>query len=314
MNKIELALKIALDAHSGTVDRNGDPCILHPLAVGLMGCTDEERVTGFLHDVVEDSDWTFERLLEEGIPAGTVNALRLLTHDKEDSYDEYLRKIIESGNPVALGVKFNDLSQNYIRGKAFPELQKKHKNALHLIGQALDKISYVSEFNPLPGSKVAIFACGCFWGVQHQFSKQPGVIRVQAGYTGGEEENPTYEAVRSHKTGHVEAVVVEYDPQKTDYETLCKLFFEIHDPAQTDGVGPDIGPQYRSCIFYMDEEQKAVSCKLMDYLRCRGEEVNTLLLPASRFHVAEQYHQDYYDKTGGDPYCHIRVRKFEDFR
>lgn len=156
----------------------------------------------------------------------------------------------------------------------------------------------------------AIFACGCFWGVQHQMERATGVTNTTVGYTGGEEQNPTYPEVKAHKTGHAEAVLIEYDAEKTSYTELCKLFFEIHDPAQTDGQGPDIGPQYRSEIFYLDETQKKEAEAIIGILREKGHEVNTRLTPASTFWPGEEYHQHYYDKTGGEPYCHIRIRKF----
>ena len=105
----------------------------------------------------------------------------------------------------------------------------------------------------------AIFAAGCFWGVQHQFQRVNGVLNTVVGYTGGPEENPKYPEVKAHQTHHVEAIVVDYDADIVSYEDLCKVFFEIHDPAQTDGVGPDIGPQYRSEIFYLNEEQKEIA-------------------------------------------------------
>lgn len=311
MNKIDLAIQIASAAHSGATDRDGNPYILHPLTVGLMGQTDEEKMAGFLHDVVEDTDWTFDRLLEAGIPVGVVNALRLLTHAKgKTGYMDYVQTIIDSGNPVALMVKLHDLQHNFARGKAYPDLQAKHGRALELVSKAVESVSRVSLYEAPEGLSTAIFACGCFWGVQHHFSKVAGVSRTLAGYTGGSEEYPSYIDVRSRKTHHVEAVIVEYDPSVTDYETLCKLFFEIHDPAQTDGVGPDLGPQYRSCLFYADESQKDVALSLMAFLRDHGYEVNTLLLPAGQFYVAEEYHQNYYDRTGGDPYCHIQEKKF----
>ena len=116
--------------------------------------------------------------------------------------------------------------------------------------------------------------------------------------------------MRDHKTHHVEAVIVEYRPEEVSYETLCQLFFEIHDPAQTDGVGPDIGAQYRSCIFFRNEAQKATAEQVMQTLREKGYEVNTLLLPAEDFYIGEAYHQHYYEKTGGEPYCHVRTKKF----
>lgn len=156
----------------------------------------------------------------------------------------------------------------------------------------------------------AIFACGCFWGVQHQMEKANGVINTTVGYIGGYKENPTYQEVKAHTTGHAEAVLVEYDAEKISYTDLCKLFFEIHDPAQTDGQGPDIGPQYRSEIFYLDNSQLEQAQNVISILRDKGYEVNTALTPASHFWEAEDYHQHYYDKTGGEPYCHIRVKKF----
>lgn len=310
MHPIDKAVKIAAEAHEGSLDKDGYPYILHPLTVGLMGNTDEEKMAGFLHDVVEDTEWTFDDLLREGIPAGVVNALRLLTHDKSKSYDEYLQDIIDSGNPISIMVKYHDLQHNFARGKAHPELQKKHGAGLARISAAIEEISKIEVYQKPEGCALAIFACGCFWGTQHQFSKLEGVKRVLAGYTGDDETVPSYEAVRSHKTHHVEAVVVEYDPDVTDYETLCRLFYEIHDTAQTDGVGPDLGPQYRSCVFYMDESQKKTAETLADILRGKGYEVNTLMKPACRFYIAEKYHQDYYEHTGGSPYCHLREKKF----
>ena len=103
---------------------------------------------------------------------------------------------------------------------------------------------------------------------------------------------------------------MEFDAEETTYTDLCKLFFEIHDPAQIDGQGPDIGPQYRSEIFYLNEAQKQQAEAVIALLREKGYEVNTRLTPATIFWPAEDYHQHYYDKTGGEPYCHIRVRKF----
>ena len=156
----------------------------------------------------------------------------------------------------------------------------------------------------------AIFAAGCFWGVQYQLQRVNGVIDTSVGYIGGEEENPVYADVKEHLTHHVEAVLVDFDADAVSYEELCKVFFEIHDPAQTDGIGPDIGPQYRSEIFYFDESQKTTAEAVIELLRSKGHEVNTRLRPAERFWVGEDYHQDYYNKTGDEPYCHIRVRKF----
>lgn len=139
MNPINIALRIATTAHAGQLDRDGNPVILHPLTVGLMGHTDEEKMAGFLHDVVEDTPYTFEDLLKEGIPAGVVNALRLLTHKKGTDYYDYMQDIIRSGNPIALRVKYNDLQHNFARGKAYPDLQKKHGKALEMIKSAIEE-------------------------------------------------------------------------------------------------------------------------------------------------------------------------------
>lgn len=312
MNLIDTALRIATAAHAGQTDRDGNPVILHALTIGLMGHTDEEKVAGFLHDVVEDSDLSFNDLLREGIPTGIVNALRLLTHEAGTDYDAYIQRIICSANPIALQVKYNDLQHNFARGKAHPDLQAKHGKALERVKKAIDDCSKVDLYQaPTDHAlEVAIFACGCFWGTQHQFAKQKGVVNTLAGYTGGKEAFPSYADVRSHKTHHVEAVIVEYRPEEVSYETLCQLFFEIHDPAQTDGVGPDIGAQYRSCIFFRNEAQKATAKQVMQTLREKGYEVNTLLLPAEDFYIGEAYHQHYYEKTGGEPYCHVRTKKF----
>lgn len=152
----------------------------------------------------------------------------------------------------------------------------------------------------------AIFAGGCFWGVEYWFSRHPGVVDTTVGYTGGHSPNPTYKQVCSGTTGHLEAVEVLYDPLRVSYEDLLKLFFEIHDPTQPDGQGPDIGEQYMSAIFYLDEEQRQAAERVLAELKARGMDVVTRLLPAGRFWPAEEYHQDYYAKKGLEPYCHVR--------
>ena len=112
----------------------------------------------------------------------------------------------------------------------------------------------------------AIFASGCFWGTEYYFQRAPGVLSTRVGYTGGHRENPTYQEVCSGTTGHAEAIEVVYDSDQTDYETLAKLFFETHDPTQVNRQGPDIGDQYRSVVFYLDDEQKAIAEKLIGIL------------------------------------------------
>jgi peptide methionine sulfoxide reductase msrA/msrB len=159
-------------------------------------------------------------------------------------------------------------------------------------------------------TKTAIFAGGCFWGVEYHFEQMIGVLSAESGYIGGTKENPTYREVCDHTTGHAEAVRVIYDPDKTDYETLARLFFEIHDPTQVNRQGPDIGDQYRSEIFYRDEQQKSTAEKLIQILEDKGYKVATKLTPASFFYPAEDYHQDYYDKKNGTPYCHVYTKRF----
>jgi methionine-S-sulfoxide reductase len=279
-----------------------------------MGETDEERCAGFLHEVIERSDWTADRLRQAGVHESVVNAVELLTRPESLPYDEYIQHIIDSHNPIALQVKFNDLTESRNRDKSDPDLQLRHNQALKQITQALERLNGVSLYDAKQalsaGRAIAVFAAGCFWGVQHYMERQSGVLQTYVGYTGGTEERPTYDEVRKHHTRHLESVLVEFDPKVTTFDTLCRLFFEIHDPAQTDGQGPDIGDQYRSAIFYCDEEQKAISLHLMDLLRSLGYEVNTLLQPLGPFWMAEAYHQHYYDHTGGSPYCHVRTRKF----
>ncbi len=154
-------------------------------------------------------------------------------------------------------------------------------------------------------TKTAVFSAGCFWGVEYYFRKLPGVVDVTVGYTGGKVENPTYEQVSKGTTGHVEAVLVQYDPQKISYEDLVKYFFEIHDFTQTDGQGPDIGPQYLSNIFYQTDEEYNIALKLIQKLMAKGYPVATGLLKFEKFWPAEEYHQRYYEKNGKEPYCHI---------
>jgi peptide methionine sulfoxide reductase msrA/msrB len=162
---------------------------------------------------------------------------------------------------------------------------------------------------PIPMQK-AYFAGGCFWGVDYWLRTMPGVISVTAGYMGGTTKNPTYEQVCTGKTGHAETVEVVFNPAKTTYEDLAKLFFEIHDPTQLNRQGPDVGYQYRSAIFYVDQNQKQTAQRLIDQLRKKGLDVVTSVRKAKEFWPAEGYHQNYYGKKGGQPYCHVPVKRF----
>ena len=156
----------------------------------------------------------------------------------------------------------------------------------------------------------AIFAGGCFWGVEYWFEKEPGVIKVTSGYTGGEKSKPTYRQVSWGMTKHLEAVEVIYDKQKTTYEKLARLFFETHDPSHVNRQGPDHGYQYSSAIFYLNEEQEKIAKKLITELMKRGYKVATKVRPAKKFWPAEKYHQNYYKRKGTTPYCHSYEKRF----
>jgi peptide methionine sulfoxide reductase msrA/msrB len=171
-------------------------------------------------------------------------------------------------------------------------------------------LSFEPADRPATKTEKAVFAGGCFWGVEYHFRKVPGVLSTTVGYTGGSLSRPTYEQVCTGRTGHAEAMEVEFDPSVVSYETLAKLFFEIHDPTQVNRQGPDVGNQYRSAIFYHDEHQKKIAEGLIDQLRSRGYDVVTSVEKSGEFWPAELYHQDYYEKTGHRPYCHIYQKRF----
>jgi peptide methionine sulfoxide reductase msrA/msrB len=182
------------------------------------------------------------------------------------------------------------------------------KNTRHCVNSV--SLNFIPDKKKEMKTEKAILASGCFWGVEYHLQKIPGVIETSVGYTGGHKDKPTYKEVCTGTTGHAEAVEVVFDPEKVSFETICKVFFETHDPTQVDGQGPDIGDQYRSEIFYVNDNQKVVSEKLIGILRDKGYNVVTKLTPATTFWIAEDYHQDYYDHKGSTPYCHIYKKKF----
>jgi peptide-methionine (S)-S-oxide reductase len=145
----------------------------------------------------------------------------------------------------------------------------------------------------------ATFAAGCFWGIEDDFRKVPGVIEAVSGYTGGSMPDPTYRDVCSDKTGHAEAVDVTYDPARVSYEQLVDHFFEIHDPTTPNRQGPDVGSQYRSAIFTHSPAQEAVAKAARDRAQAMYQRpIVTEIVPASTFYTAEDYHQRYFEKQG----------------
>jgi len=158
----------------------------------------------------------------------------------------------------------------------------------------------------------ALFAGGCFWGVEYYLSKLEGVLAATSGYCGGTLSSPSYQDVLSHTTGHLETVEVQYDPDILPFRELAKAFFEIHDPEQKNGQGPDIGPQYLSAIFPVNDYQRKIAEELISILNKKGFKIATTLPELSTFWPAEEYHQKYYAKKGSRPYCHRRVARFDE--
>jgi len=181
------------------------------------------------------------------------------------------------------------------------------KNIRHCVNSI--SLVFVPEQETRPLAR-AYFAGGCFWGVEHLFEHKDGVISAISGYMGGKKENPSYQDVCYSNTGHFEVVEVTYDTSKISYEELARFFFEIHDPTQANGQGPDIGEQYLSVIFYSNEAEKKTANDLIHILKTKGYNVVTKVIPVTTFWKAEEYHQDYYDKKKQKPYCHTYKKKF----
>ncbi len=149
--------------------------------------------------------------------------------------------------------------------------------------------------------EIATFAAGCFWGVEDKFMETKGVVKTEVGYTGGHTQNPTYKEVCTDKTGHAEAVNVYFDPSQVSYEQLLNIFWDLHDPTQFNRQGPDYGSQYRSTIFYHDENQKSLAEKSkseLDQSKKYSKKIVTEITKATEFYRAEEYHQQYMKKTG----------------
>lgn len=156
----------------------------------------------------------------------------------------------------------------------------------------------------------AIVAGGCFWGVEYYLCQLKGVLKVESGYSGGMTDNPHYQDVCTGITGHLEVVRIVFDPQQTTYHAVIQRFFEIHDPTQQGGQGPDLGEQYQSAIFCYDQQQKDTALALIQQLKDKGYPVVTQIREVETFWPAEEYHQGYYEKHQKQPYCHHLVPRF----
>lgn len=222
--------------------------------------------------------------------------------------DEIKGAVTRFPDPDGLRTEIVCASCNGHLGHVFTGERFTAKNVRHCVNSvSLDFVPAHLE----PGRYgTAVFAGGCFWGVEYFLQKAEGVYSVISGYTGGHVKNPTYKQVCTGTTGHAEAVKVIYDPEKTSYEKLVRLFLEIHDPTQVGGQGPDLGEQYRSEIFYLNDAQKKTAEESIDILRKKGYKIATSITKASEFFPAENYHQDYYFKNGKTPYCHGYTRRF----
>lgn len=163
-----------------------------------------------------------------------------------------------------------------------------------------------TPLTPRAGHALAAFAAGCFWGVEDGFRKVAGVTATTVGYTGGHTENPTYESVCTHGTGHAETVLVEFDPQVVSYDKLLRVFFAIHDPTQVDQQGPDVGDQYRSEVFVFDDAQETAAKAAREAARKQHGSVATRISRLGKFWIAEGYHQQYAEKNGSHG-CAVKV-------
>jgi len=164
-----------------------------------------------------------------------------------------------------------------------------------------------TPMTPIPLLEKATFGAGCFWGVEYNFRRVPGVVEAFSGYSGGKSANPTYRQVCNGDTFHAEVVEVTFDPQKVSYVKLVEFFFKMHDPTQLNRQGPDFGTQYRSVIFTHSEDQRKVAQDVIKKLTADKkyrQPIVTVIEDAKPFWKAEEYHQKYFEKNGG-PTCHI---------
>ena len=174
---------------------------------------------------------------------------------------------------------------------------------------AAGALAVLAAEKPRPKLEKALFAAGCFWGVESIFQQVDGVVETTVGFAGGRTANPTYREVCRDDTGHAEAVEIVFDPAKVSYETLLDIFWRSHDPTTPNRQGPDIGTQYRSAIFYFTPQQKAAAERSRAEAQKKWKKpIVTQIVPATAFYPAEEYHQDYFAKRGIRKGCHLRAK------